>query len=704
MPSTVTPSVSSRSSVAPTSRIDFTPAQTTTIPVRASVSRSADSSQVSRAPRCTPPSPPVANTRMPAREARWAVDATVVAPSPPRATSGARTPAPPLPTARRREPRRPRARSASAQRKGSGPQRPEHIPDRTRRAARLAALAQAGVRGGVRVQQVVRPDLDPGDRAHAPPVPPYQRGLPVEVGGQPGTEPGAAFGQPDPRVAPAAAAPPAPAQLGAQPLDPGRSRRAAFDVRVVVMGPDEGWGCREAKRVQPRQDLRRQRRERRHQAVVRPVAVGQRRAGQANRMAVRLRDRARGAHHLGHVGVDHARTRVVGVAGRARALLGPELVVGLVHELQHELPAVLRVAPDEPVDPAPVVAVRCELPDRDPVLHRLQAGDGGASEAAILASPVVRHALRPVGPARELPGGEDHAEAGCPRLRDLGVDRRDVAEAAPGPALGKVVGRLAEGRERHPRRGQRLRLVPADPDAHPGRSGLENEVEVAVRGEVLGVAAVVCRPHRDALGEAGRLWFLAAAAAVPAQPPARSDQSRGEGGTPRELAARDRLHRPDQASRSTRTEKPSARAASRISWFESGPRVWSTSLMAVSRRWMSMPSRRCSTSTTFPPWSATTRSSPASAPGRSGTTVESIMRRPAAVSPSRMHSDSSEASTLPPDSTAQTSPEPGASTRPCISAATATAPAPSTTSFERSSSSTIAWATSSSETVTTSST
>ena len=117
-----------------------------------------------------------------------------------------------------------------------------------------------------------------------------------------------------------------------------------------------------------------------------------------------------------------------------------------------------------------------------------------------------------------------------------------------------------------------------------------------------------------------------------------------------------------------------------------------------------MPSRRCSTSTTFPPWSATTRSRPASAPGRSGTTVESTMRRPAAVSPRRMHSDSSEASTLPPDSTAHTSPSAGASTLPCISAATATAPAPSTTSFERSSSRTMAWATSSSETVTTSST
>ena len=48
-PATLTPSVSSRSSVAPTSRIDFTPAQTTQIGSRASASRSADSSHVSRA-------------------------------------------------------------------------------------------------------------------------------------------------------------------------------------------------------------------------------------------------------------------------------------------------------------------------------------------------------------------------------------------------------------------------------------------------------------------------------------------------------------------------------------------------------------------------------------------------------------------------------------------------------------------------------
>lgn len=58
----------------------FTPAETTVMGVTASVERSADSSKVSLAPRCTPPRPPVAKTRMPAIAARWAVAATVVAP------------------------------------------------------------------------------------------------------------------------------------------------------------------------------------------------------------------------------------------------------------------------------------------------------------------------------------------------------------------------------------------------------------------------------------------------------------------------------------------------------------------------------------------------------------------------------------------------------------------------------------------------
>ena len=67
------------------SRTHFTPALTTVIGVTARVGRSADSSKVSLAPRCTPPRPPVAKTRMPASAARCAVAATVVAPLPPRA-------------------------------------------------------------------------------------------------------------------------------------------------------------------------------------------------------------------------------------------------------------------------------------------------------------------------------------------------------------------------------------------------------------------------------------------------------------------------------------------------------------------------------------------------------------------------------------------------------------------------------------------
>ena len=87
----MTLSDSRRSSVAPTSSSDFTPAHTTTIGVRASVARSADSSKLTFASRCTPPRPPVANTPMPARAARCAVEATVVAPSPPRAITGPRS-------------------------------------------------------------------------------------------------------------------------------------------------------------------------------------------------------------------------------------------------------------------------------------------------------------------------------------------------------------------------------------------------------------------------------------------------------------------------------------------------------------------------------------------------------------------------------------------------------------------------------------
>lgn len=93
-----TPRVSSRWRVAGTSRIDFTPAQTTVIPVLASSRRSADSSWFSAHSRCTPPSPPVAKTPTPARAARNAVADTVVAPLAPAASAGARSRCPSLRT------------------------------------------------------------------------------------------------------------------------------------------------------------------------------------------------------------------------------------------------------------------------------------------------------------------------------------------------------------------------------------------------------------------------------------------------------------------------------------------------------------------------------------------------------------------------------------------------------------------------------
>jgi len=65
------------------SRIILAPAQTTATGVWASSCRSALMSMLVSAPRCTPPMPPVANTRMPARLARIMVEATVVAPVPP---------------------------------------------------------------------------------------------------------------------------------------------------------------------------------------------------------------------------------------------------------------------------------------------------------------------------------------------------------------------------------------------------------------------------------------------------------------------------------------------------------------------------------------------------------------------------------------------------------------------------------------------
>ena len=62
------------------SSICLAPAQTTATEVCASSCRSAEMSIVTSPPRCTPPMPPVANTRMPAISAMSMVVATVVAP------------------------------------------------------------------------------------------------------------------------------------------------------------------------------------------------------------------------------------------------------------------------------------------------------------------------------------------------------------------------------------------------------------------------------------------------------------------------------------------------------------------------------------------------------------------------------------------------------------------------------------------------
>ena len=78
--------VSRYSKVRPMSRIILAPAQTTATGVWASSCRSAEMSMVVSAPRCTPPMPPVAKMRMPARLARIMVVATVVAPVRPVAT------------------------------------------------------------------------------------------------------------------------------------------------------------------------------------------------------------------------------------------------------------------------------------------------------------------------------------------------------------------------------------------------------------------------------------------------------------------------------------------------------------------------------------------------------------------------------------------------------------------------------------------
>src|SRR5215210_6916703 len=71
--------------------MDLTPEQTTATGVRARAARSAETSQLPRASRCTPPKPPVAKSLIPASAARWAVAATVVAPWLPFAAATARS-------------------------------------------------------------------------------------------------------------------------------------------------------------------------------------------------------------------------------------------------------------------------------------------------------------------------------------------------------------------------------------------------------------------------------------------------------------------------------------------------------------------------------------------------------------------------------------------------------------------------------------
>ena len=73
------------------SRIDLTPALITATGVRESSVRSAERSIEVSAPRCTPPSPPVTNTSMPAIDASRIVAATVVAPCRPRAATYGRS-------------------------------------------------------------------------------------------------------------------------------------------------------------------------------------------------------------------------------------------------------------------------------------------------------------------------------------------------------------------------------------------------------------------------------------------------------------------------------------------------------------------------------------------------------------------------------------------------------------------------------------
>ena len=128
-----------------------------------------------------------------------------------------------------------------------------------------------------------------------------------------------------------------------------------------------------------------------------------------------------------------------------------------------------------------------------------------------------------------------------------------------------------------------------------------------------------------------------------------------------------------------RAPEPWARAVSTIGALCSGPRSGarasprSPARAGRSRRAGARRRRRCRRARPRPP---------AGRPGPRAVGNERWRHdaAPGAVSPIRMHSDSSEASTLPPPAP-RTPRLGGASTCPCISAATATAPAPSTTSL-----------------------
>mmetsp|Transcript_93880 Transcript_93880/g.236550 ORF Transcript_93880/g.236550 Transcript_93880/m.236550 type:complete len:250 (-) Transcript_93880:88-837(-) len=90
-PATGTPWVSKNSKVFGKSRMLLAPAQTTQTGVRPSSVRSAEVSQDSSAPRCTPPIPPVTKREIPAAFASSIVLETVVAPFSLAATTAARS-------------------------------------------------------------------------------------------------------------------------------------------------------------------------------------------------------------------------------------------------------------------------------------------------------------------------------------------------------------------------------------------------------------------------------------------------------------------------------------------------------------------------------------------------------------------------------------------------------------------------------------